>query len=159
MPPLVTIAGLHIRFPEQTLPAVQDVGFSIMQGETFALVGESGSGKSLTALSLPNLLPSSAIVKGKITGHLSSAVDLLKTTPTSFIRGREIGVIFQKPMTSLNPVYTCGEQVMESLMLHKGLNRKEAARHAIQLFEKAELPDPSAMLHRYPHQISGGQRQ
>lgn len=130
----------------------------VCPGELLAIVGESGSGKSITALSVLQLLPKEAITKGKI--HFGGN-DLLKLNNKDInrIRGNKISMIFQEPMTSLNPVLTCGKQVMESLVTHNKLSNKEAEQKTISLFEKVGLPNPAAMVNRYPHQLSGGQKQ
>ena len=126
-------------------------------------MGESGSGKSVTALSMLQLLPSQAVVKGCLQFNRpgGNLLDITKATKEEIqkVRGNEIAMIFQEPMTSLNPVFTCGNQVMESLILHKKISRREAKDQTIALFEQVELPDPAQMLGRYPHQLSGGQKQ
>ena len=148
---------------DQIVPVVKDISFQILPGKLTAIVGESGSGKSVTALSLLRLLPAQAIVKGSLLFRQSqdTTVDLalLGEEAMRNVSGNQIAMIFQEPMTSLNPVYTCGNQVMESLMLHKKLSRKEARQKTLSLFEQVELPEPAAMLNRYPHQLSGGQKQ
>ncbi len=162
---LLEVNNLHISFLQDgiTTPAVKGISFTAHRGKLTAIVGESGSGKSITALALLKLLPKEAAVKGSL---LFSADGINKTdlnTASSKeikkIRGNDIAMIFQEPMTSLNPVFTCGYQVMESLLLHTSLSRKEARQKTIALFEQVELPNPAAMLKRYPHQISGGQKQ
>ena len=161
MDTLVDISHLTIQFPEQDVPAVAGISFSIRRGEILALVGESGSGKSLTALSITSLLPKEATVSGDINAFLPNKTDLRKINrkELSAIRGGEIAMIFQEPMTSLNPVLTCGKQVRESVELHTGLKGTKANERVKELFALVELPDPTAMLNRYPHQLSGGQRQ
>lgn len=134
----------------------------MMPGELLAIVGESGSGKSVTALSMLQLLPQKTRISGEIIfQNNDSAIDLLKCTGNQInaIRGNKISMIFQEPMTSLNPVLTCGSQVIESLMQHKGTGKKQARELTMQLFEKVGLPAPSATVDRYPHQLSGGQKQ
>lgn len=165
MNPLLEVNNLSVRFLQdgKLIPAVKDVSFSLLPGRFTAIVGESGSGKSVTALSLLGLLPEQAIVEGSILfspgGTKVQNLAKLPDDEMRKIRGNQVAMIFQEPMTSLNPVYTCGNQVMESLMLHKKLSRKEARKATVALFEQVELPEPAAMLHRYPHQISGGQKQ
>lgn len=158
---LVDINQLTIKFPEQDVPAVAGISFFIRRGEILALVGESGSGKSLTALSITSLLPKEAIISGDIKAFLPNKTDLrnIHGKQLSAIRGGEIAMIFQEPMTSLNPVLTCGKQVREAVELHTGLKGEKANDRVKELFALVELPEPAAMLKRYPHQISGGQRQ
>ena len=130
-----------------------------------AVVGESGSGKSVTALSILQLLPSHTARIG--TGEIwfspdgLSATDLLKLSKNELrsLRGNRIAMIFQEPMTSLNPVMTCGAQVMEPLKLHRYLNASQAKQEVLQLFEKVKLPEPEILFNKYPHQLSGGQKQ
>ncbi|HET6255180.1 MAG TPA: ABC transporter ATP-binding protein [Puia sp.] len=167
MASLLSIRGLSIGFvaDDGVLPGVEEVRFDVGRGEIVALVGESGSGKSITALSILGLLPTppARVLAGEIvyTRRDGSAVDLLRQPLKVLrqIRGGEIGIIFQEPMTSLNPVYTCGDQVMEAIRIHRKMGPAEAKREAIALFEKVRLPDPARMFSRYPHQLSGGQKQ
>ncbi len=141
------------------------VSFAVYPGETVAIVGESGSGKSVTALSLMQLLntPPAIIAGGKVDFQSAQLgqVDLLQLPEKQLqkIRGNEISMIFQEPMSSLNPVHTCGQQVAEVLLLHKRISKKEAKKRTIQLFEQARLPRPMQIYDTYPHQISGGQKQ
>ncbi|MBC7867170.1 MAG: ABC transporter ATP-binding protein [Gloeobacteraceae cyanobacterium ES-bin-316] len=165
MVPLLQVNNLSISFEQdkKLVPVVKDISLNIHPGKFTAIVGESGSGKSVTALAMLQLLPAQAVVSGKLlfSEDGKSQTDLA-TAPSKEIknlRGNKIAMIFQEPMTSLNPVFTCGFQVMESLRLHKKLSRKEARQKTIELFEQVELPAPAAMLDRYPHQISGGQKQ
>lgn len=148
---LLSIQDLTISFGETT--AVKDITLNIRKGEILGVVGESGSGKSVTALSLMELLQS----PGKITGgHIFYENAALNARA---MRGSEIAMIFQEPMTSLNPLHTCGAQVIEAIRLHKHISTREARRQTLELFRKVKLPDPEAMLRRYPHQLSGGQKQ
>ena len=146
---------------EQLLPAVKEISFSAYKGKLTAIVGESGSGKSITSLSILQLLPKEAVVTGEIIFNNNKPVNILKANEKTIrsIRGNDIAMIFQEPMTSLNPVFTCGHQVMESLQQHKKLSKAAARQATIKLFEEVELPHPAAMLKRYPHEISGGQKQ
>ena len=144
--------------------AVNDVSFVLNKGETIGIVGESGSGKSVTSLSAMRLIPSppGIISGGEIIFHKdSSSVDLLKLSEDEMRthRGNDIAMIFQEPMTSLNPVFTCGDQVMEAITLHQNLSADEAKKLTIKLFEKVQLPEPERIFSTYPHQISGGQKQ
>ncbi len=165
MNPLLQVQHLSVSFlqDDQLIPVVKDISFNIHAGKLTAIVGESGSGKSLTALSLLRLLPAQAIVEGDLLfspgGERLVNLAKLDEEPMRNVRGNQIAMIFQEPMTSLNPVYTCGNQVMESLILHKKVSRKEARLKTLALFEQVELPQPAAMLNRYPHQLSGGQKQ
>ncbi len=164
---LLSIRNLSIGFDTENGPApgVEEIGFDVRRGEIVALVGESGSGKSITALSILRLLPAppARVLAGEIiyTKRNGQAIDLLKQSPADLrtIRGGEIAMIFQEPMTSLNPVYTCGDQVMEAIRIHKKMGSAAARREAAALFEKVKLPEPERMLGRYPHQLSGGQKQ
>lgn len=143
--------------------AVNIPSLTIDKGRIMALVGESGSGKSLTALSILQLLPPQAVYSGNIFFHESTEkkIDLTKLSQGAIatVRGYKISMIFQEPMTSLNPVITCGKQVMESLVKHKKLSEEAARLQTIKLFRLVELPDPAGMVSRYPHQLSGGQKQ
>jgi peptide/nickel transport system ATP-binding protein len=163
--PLLTIENLTISFHSQgeTVHAVKDVSFTLARGETLGIVGESGSGKSLTSLAIMGLLPKAADVKGKEMRFTSDEtdVDLLTLDSAAYrkLRGNKISMIFQEPMTSLNPVHTCGAQVSEALKLHLGIGEKEARKRVEELFAEVELPDPNRIYDSYPHQLSGGQKQ
>ena len=144
--------------------ATTGITFSIAPGEIVALVGESGSGKSITAMSVLGLLPPHAVYpSGRIlfSPDGSKKTNLLRMPEDKLrqLRGAGIGMVFQEPMTALNPVYTCGNQVMEMILQHEKISRKEARERVISLFEQVQLPEPKAMLKRYPHQLSGGQKQ
>ncbi len=148
-----------------TVKAVNGVSFSLNKGETIGIVGESGSGKSVTALSSMRLIPSppGIISSGEIIFHKDneSTTDLLKISEEEMrkFRGNDIAMIFQEPMTSLNPVFTCGDQVMEAIMLHPELDKVPAKVLTIKLFEEVKLQTPERIFSTYPHQISGGQKQ
>jgi peptide/nickel transport system ATP-binding protein len=165
MLPLLQIKDLQIGFfeNETIAKALNSSSFNIAKGKMVAIVGESGSGKSVTALSLLQLLPKQATVSGDILfcndGKTQEDLNKLSAKEISKIRGNKISMIFQEPMTSLNPVYTCGNQVMEALIQHKKITKEEARQKTIALFEQVSLPEPTAMLKRYPHQLSGGQKQ
>ncbi len=166
MPSLLSIRNLSVAFSNEgnTTVAVKSSSIDIKKGELVAIVGESGSGKSVTAMSLLKLLPEKTTkTKGKIFFYQKEQqpVDLLTAPENEMqeIRGRKISMIFQEPMTSLNPVFTCGKQVMETILLHENIKRKAARKKTIALFEKVQLPNPEAIFKRYPHEISGGQKQ
>jgi len=167
MHPLLTIKNLSLDFIAEsgTTPALKDISFTLQKGEVLALVGESGSGKSVTSLSILQLLPSppARYTAGQILFSEDGATqtDLLqrKKTELQTIRGNKIAMIFQEPMTSLNPVLTCGQQVMESLLQHKKISNVIAKQQTIAWLERVKLPDPEAIFNRYPHQLSGGQKQ
>jgi peptide/nickel transport system ATP-binding protein len=157
---IVNVRNLSVSFNgNQPFEALKDVSFGIAAGETLALVGQSGSGKSVTALALMGLLPANASVSGSI--QLDGYRDLIKLQAREWpvVRGKAIGMVFQEPMSALNPVKTCGYQLMESIRAHRQLSTKEARLKAIEWFEKVKLPEPAKLLERYPHQLSGGQKQ
>ena len=165
--PLLAVRNLSVDFISEnaTTSALKDISFLVNKGEIVALVGESGSGKSVTALSILQLVPSppAAYKNGEIifSENSDSNIDILKAGSKQLqtIRGNKIAMIFQEPMTSLNPVLTCGDQVAESILLHKKKSAKEAKQEAINWFEKVKIPDPAGIFNRYPHQLSGGQKQ
>jgi peptide/nickel transport system ATP-binding protein len=164
--PLLQIKNLTIDFPGtgNEKPALLDFSMELNRGELLAVVGESGSGKSVMSLSVMNLLsPVARIKNGSILFSPDGAqsIDLRALSQEKFrsYRGNQMAMIFQEPMTSLNPVMTCEAQCIEPLMLHKKLTRREAVLETINLFEKVHLPDPPSILKRYPHQLSGGQKQ
>ena len=167
MPPLLSIRHLSIGFRTETglAPGVQDIQLEVQRGEIVALVGESGSGKSITSLSILQLLPvpPTRYLSGEIlfTNSSGTVIDLLKQSPKQMrsIRGRQIAMIFQEPMSSLNPVFTCGQQVMEAILTHTKMPAARARRKTLELFEKVKLPNPDLLFDRYPHQLSGGQKQ
>jgi oligopeptide/dipeptide ABC transporter ATP-binding protein len=156
------VRNLKVSFstPQGSFLAVNGINFQLHRGETLALVGESGCGKTVSALSILRLLPEppAKITSGEI---IFADRNLLSLNAKQMrgIRGKEIGMIFQDPMTSLNPVLTVGEQIIETLLQHKSLNRKEALKISAQLLGKVELPSPEEKLKQYPHQLSGGMRQ
>ena len=167
MTPLLRIEDLSIDFVADGVqhPALSGLSLHVNAGETLALVGESGSGKSITSLSILRLLPSppARYRSGKIlfSADGEKPVDLMMLPETTLrrLRGSRIAMIFQEPMTSLNPVLTCGAQVSEALRLHKNLPRASARLQTLEWFRKVELPEPEQVFEKYPHQLSGGQKQ
>ena len=165
MLPLLSINNLSIKFSHHanTAAAANISNLTIQKGKTVALVGESGSGKSVTALSILGLLPKTSKVAGEILFSADSINQLnlatLSNPEINRLRGKEISMIFQEPMTSLNPVLTCGTQVIEMLVQHLKLSKRSAREKTTELFKLVELPDPASMVDRYPHQLSGGQKQ
>ncbi len=158
---LLEVDRLQLAFASEDGPvhAVNGVSFHVDPGDVFAVVGESGSGKSATALSIMGLLPDNATVTG---GSIRWRGDDLLTAPPErlrAVRGREIAMIFQDPMTALNPVHRVGRQVAEVLRIHEGMSRDAAGRRAIELLELVGIPDPARRANAYPHQFSGGMRQ
>ena len=147
-----------VRGEVQRQQAVKGISFDVPENSTVALVGESGSGKSVTAMSILNLLPDNAERSGRI---LFQGRDLLQSAPRELqaLRGREIACVFQDPMSSLNPVFTVGDQIMEPLMLHLGMGRRQALARAEELLHEVGIPDPKRRLGSYPHEMSGGQQQ
>lgn len=164
---IISVEKLSVNFKteDSITTAIQDISFSIEKGKTLAIVGESGSGKSVSALSILQLLPKkiTEYKSGKIifTTKENKEIDVLKAENTVIekIRGNEIGIIFQEPMTSLNPLMKCGMQVAEVLMLHKNSSKENALAETIRLFEEVKLPNPTTIINRYPHELSGGQKQ
>jgi oligopeptide/dipeptide ABC transporter ATP-binding protein len=158
---LLEVNNLQTQFPTRAglVKAVNDVSFHINEGELLGLVGESGCGKSITALSVMRLIaPPGRIVGGEIK---FKGEELLKASDERMreIRGNDIAMIFQDPMTSLNPVYTVGEQIAEALRLHRKLDKKAAWAEAVDSMHEVAIPDPSRRVNDYPHQLSGGMRQ
>jgi peptide/nickel transport system ATP-binding protein len=159
---VLEVDGLQTYFYTRTglVKAVDGVSFSLQRGETLAIVGESGCGKSVTALSLMRLVadPPGRIVGGTVR---LEGLDLLDLDEASMrqVRGKEISMIFQEPMTSLNPVMTIGRQIGEALMLHEGMGRKAALARAVEMLHLVGIPEPEQRVREYPHQLSGGMRQ
>ena len=160
--PLLEVRSLTTQFftEDGVVRAVEDVSFEIFPGEILSLVGESGCGKSVTGLSLLRLIP---IPPGKIVSGelLFDGRDLMELEEKEMerVRGNDISMIFQEPMTSLNPVFTIGNQIMEALQLHQNLDKKEARRRAIEMLDRVRIPSPEVRIDSYPHQLSGGMRQ
>lgn len=163
MLPLLSIKNLSIQFKNEGIVtnAVKQISLTVHPGELVAIVGESGSGKSVTALSILQLLPKQSSINGAVLFHQNNDVNLLQIPESKItkIRGNKIAIIFQEPMTSLNPVFTCGNQVMEVILTHQNISKAKAKQQTIELFKKVELPDPENCFSRYPHQLSGGQKQ
>ena len=159
--PILSVENLTTSFhvERKWLPVIKDVSFDIAQGETVAVVGESGSGKSVTALSIMRLLQAGI---GKSEGSIKLEGCELLTLPEAEmqkVRGGDIGMIFQEPMTSLNPVLTAGNQVAEALGNHRGMSASEAAVETLRLFDLVRIPDAKRRASEYPHSFSGGMRQ
>jgi peptide/nickel transport system ATP-binding protein len=162
---LLQIKNLHVSFTAdgKKNKVVNELNIAVAKGKMLAIVGESGSGKSISALSILQLLPTNAVVEGQIiftiNQHEPIEITALSPKQITALRGNKIAMIFQEPMTALNPLLTCGNQVDEVLQLHLGLTKKEAKNRTIELFIKVQLPQPTEMYHRFPHQLSGGQKQ
>ena len=159
--PLLSIKNLTVVFKTRLgeVPVIDDVSFSIAPGEILGIVGESGCGKTMTSLAIMRLMPE----QGKVTaGSISlSGEDLVVASEARMrgLRGNEISMVFQEPMTSLNPVFSVGEQIAEVLRAHQGLSKSEAREHAVELLKSVKIPLPSRRANDYPHQLSGGMRQ
>jgi oligopeptide/dipeptide ABC transporter ATP-binding protein len=162
---LLEITNLSVEFPAvpKPLPAVRDVGFGLDRGEVLGLVGESGSGKSVTSLAIMRLLPPQAMISGEIrfAANGSAPVNLLSLNVDQMrsLRGSGISMIFQEPMTALNPVMRMGEQVAEAVRAHSNISKKDAWDRAVQALREVAIPDPERRANDYPHQLSGGMRQ
>lgn len=161
MAELLEVRGLRTQFktPEGVVPSVNGVSFTVARGETLAIVGESGSGKSVTSMSILGLVASGGQVAG---GEVRfEGRDLLKLKPRELrrLRGNELSIIFQEPMTSLNPVFTIGNQVDEALRVHQRLSRSEARARTIEMLERVGIAGAARVARRFPHQLSGGMRQ
>jgi glutathione transport system ATP-binding protein len=162
--PLLSVSDLTVTFDDFT--AIDSVGFAIDAGETLAVVGESGSGKSVTALSIMRLVElgtRARITSGRIDFEMAdgSVVDLwtLSEPQMQGIRGNDISMIFQEPLTSLNPVYPVGEQIAEALRIHEGINKKASLARARDMFDLVRIPEAEKRIGQYPHEMSGGMRQ
>ena len=165
--PLLQIKNLSVDFETEygSTSAIKNISLEVNKGEIVAVVGESGSGKTVTSLSILQLLqsPPAKYSSGEIlfseNGNMQTNLLQLSEKEMRSIRGNKIAMIFQEPMTSLNPVQTCGSQVMETIALHEKKNKNAARKKTIELFQQVHLPDPANILYRYPHQLSGGQKQ
>ncbi len=164
--PLLEVKNLTVDFhvEQGNFSAVRDISYSLEKGECLGIVGESGSGKTISTLALMRLIPRAGKISGgelifnsKRSGNV--AIQNLAEKEMRHFRGNEIGMIFQEPLTSLNPVLTCGSQVMEAIMLHQGVRKAESRNRTLELFKKVKLPRPESILDSYPHQLSGGQKQ
>ena len=158
---LLEVKNLHTYFKTRKgiVKAVNDVSYKLEERKTIGIVGESGSGKSVSAMSILQLLDSNGyIAEGTI---LFEGVDLTKLSEKEMydVRGNKISVIFQEPMTSLNPVFSIGKQLSEPFMIHQNMNEKEAMKHALDMLYQVQIPNPEAVIRQYPHQLSGGMRQ
>ena len=159
---LLNVENLSVAFKYERryIPVTHDVSFQVRSGEILGLVGESGSGKSVTAKVIMGLLPrgSSKIVSGRV---VLEGRDVTKLTPKEFcgLRGKQAAMIFQEPMTSLNPVYTCGNQLVEAIRLHQSLSRDQAWEAGIEMLRQVGIPEPQTRMKNYPHEMSGGMRQ
>jgi len=179
VPPLLDVRDLSIHFPRPRsgrglssterhapatpLPAVRNLSFSIASGEVLGLVGESGSGKSVASLAIMGLLPASAIVTGEIAFHDGDGLPMLLTRlpaePLRQLRGSRMAMIFQEPMTALNPVMPVGDQIAEAVLAHHQVSKSEAWRRAVEGMRDVAIPEPERRARSYPHQLSGGMRQ
>lgn len=169
LPPqrVLTVRDLSISFPQPdgAVAAVRNLSFDLDRGETLAIVGESGSGKSVTSLGLMRLVEQGG---GRIVGGVmtlrrrdGALLDLAQASQSTLrtVRGADMAMIFQEPMTSLNPVFPVGEQIAESLRLHQGMDRRSARQEALRMLDLVRIPEAKEVLGRYPHQLSGGMRQ
>ena len=159
--PLLAVEGLRVEFPTRrgTLVAVHDVSFSIAPGEVLGVVGESGAGKSLTGAAIIGLIDSPGRIAAGEIRLAGRRIDNLPYEAMRAVRGREIGAVFQDPLTSLNPLYTVGRQLIETIRTHLPLNEADARQRAIDLLEEVGIPAAARRIEHYPHQFSGGMRQ
>ncbi|MBI6710714.1 ABC transporter ATP-binding protein [Pseudomonas syringae] len=156
---VLSISDLTVRFAGAPANVVDGVSFSVKRGKTLAIVGESGCGKSVTSMCLMGLLPSTARVGASDSLLIDEALLGMSEERLLDVRGNRMAMIFQEPMTSLNPVFTIGEQIAESVMRHQGLSDKAARQRALDMLEKVRVPDARQRLDAYPHELSGGMRQ
>ena len=159
---IIEVKNLSISFGNKQV--LNNINFKVEQGDTLGIVGESGSGKSLTSLAIMGLLSPAATIHPEseiLFAQNGEMIDLLQLSPKELekIRGNEIGMIFQEPMTSLNPSLRCGEQVEEAIRLHQKVSKEEAKNKVLHLFQQVKLPNPERIYKAYPHELSGGQKQ
>jgi peptide/nickel transport system ATP-binding protein len=158
-PPVLSVSDLTVRFKGAAANVVDGVSFSVQPGKTLAIVGESGCGKSVTSMALMGLLPDTATVQASASSLVNEPLLGMSDARLLDVRGNRMAMIFQEPMTSLNPVFTVGEQIAESVIRHQGLSSSEARLRALQMLEKVRVPDAAQRLDAYPHELSGGMRQ
>lgn len=159
--PLLEVKNLHTYFKTRngTVKAVNDVSYTIERGRTLGIVGESGSGKSVSAMSILRLLDANGYIAGGTVRFEGRDLATLSTQEMYHIRGNRISVIFQEPMTSLNPVFTIKRQLSEPFIIHQNMSKKEAAEKSVEMLRSVQIPNPEAVVKMYPHQLSGGMRQ
>ncbi|WP_397448649.1 ABC transporter ATP-binding protein [Pseudomonas sp. NA-150] len=157
--PVLSVRDLIVRFKDAPANVVDGVSFSVQPGKTLAIVGESGCGKSVTSMALMGLLPETATVSASASSLLGEPIVGMSDTRLLEMRGNRMAMIFQEPMTSLNPVFTIGEQIAESVIRHQGLSSNAARQRALEMLEKVRVPDATQRLDAYPHELSGGMRQ
>jgi peptide/nickel transport system ATP-binding protein len=157
--PVLSVSDLTVRFKGAPANVVDGVSFKVQPGKTLAIVGESGCGKSVTSMALMGLLPDTATVSASASSLLDETLLGMSGERLLDVRGNRMAMIFQEPMTSLNPVFTIGEQIAESVIRHQGLSSKDARQRALQMLEKVRVPDAAQRLEAYPHELSGGMRQ
>ena len=159
--PLLEVKNLHTYFKTKKgiVKAVNDVSYSLEPGKTIGIVGESGSGKSVSAMSILRLLDANGYIESGEIYFEGKELTKLPLEEMYSIRGNAISVIFQEPMTSLNPVFTIERQLSEPFMIHQGMDKKEASKNALKMLYDVQIPNPEAVLKQYPHQLSGGMRQ
>lgn len=156
---VLSVSNLTVCFAGAPANVVDGVSFSVQRGKTLAIVGESGCGKSVTSMALMGLLPDTAKIAARTSALLDKALLGMPDERLLDVRGNRMAMIFQEPMTSLNPVFTIGEQIAESVIRHQGLSARDARQRALQMLEKVRVPDAAQRLDAYPHELSGGMRQ
>ncbi|MBN2159221.1 MAG: ABC transporter ATP-binding protein [Spirochaetes bacterium] len=161
MAALLEVKNLCVRFPqsEGDVLAVRDVSFSLQRGRTLGFVGESGCGKSVTAYSVLRLVPPPGVIDAGAISYQGRDIIGMDDEEIRKVRGKEIAMIFQEPMTSLNPVFTVGYQIAENIILHLGMRKREAREYSVELLNSVGIPDPADRFNSYPHELSGGMRQ
>ncbi|WP_449123870.1 ABC transporter ATP-binding protein [Pseudomonas viridiflava] len=156
---VLSVSNLTVCFAGAPANVVDGVSFSVQRGKTLAIVGESGCGKSVTSMALMGLLPDTARITARTSALLDEALLGMSDERLLDVRGNRMAMIFQEPMTSLNPVFTIGEQIAESVIRHQGMSVRDARQRALQMLEKVRVPDAAQRLDAYPHELSGGMRQ